>query len=150
MTGNRMMHDHEHARATLNGKRYLFTAKHHGGGSRGDARWLPDLSEDDEFAVFETADRLEVQDVTGNLYGVQPIEDGLRYLGTFGQQVAYFPLASAGSPWHGYPLWPLNSEAAPNRRGNRYKAPDEIYDKMVEVGLISIRMRKVLKRGDFV
>jgi hypothetical protein len=108
------------------------------------------VSEDDQFAVFARADDLDVVDENGDLYGVQRVgEDGLRYLGTFDQQVGFFPLSSAGSPWHGYPLWPLNEAAASNRRGDKCKPPNTIFDRMVDVGLITVRMRKLLKRGDF-
>lgn len=145
------MHQHEHPHPTASGKRYLFTVKHHGGGSPSDACWSPYLSEDEEFSVFSIADDREVVDRDGDMYGVLPDGNaGLRILGTFSQQVAYFREASQGSPWHGYPLWPLNDGASPNRRGNRSNPPNEVYKKMVEVGLISVAMRRLLKRGDIV
>jgi hypothetical protein len=146
------MHEHEHPEPTRrSGYRYRFTAKHHGGGSASDARWLPDLSEADEFAVFDDADELQLADEGGNLYGA--LRDGvtsLRYLGTWQQQLAEFPCASAGSPWHGYPAWPLNEEAASNRRGEKCRPPREVFDRMVATGLITAAMRKRLKGGNHV
>src|SRR5438105_1295963 len=89
------------------GYRYQSTPKHHGG-DRDAAQWLPSLSLEEEFAVFNGADEHELSDHDGNLYGVRPDgEGGLRYLGTQHQQVAEFPVARAGEAWHGYPLYPL-------------------------------------------
>ena len=48
---------------------YEFTTKHHGG-NKAAARWLPDLSLDEEFSVFDLADFRELADEDGALYGL--------------------------------------------------------------------------------
>lgn len=63
------MQDHEHPHPTRRSQlRYLFTAKHHGGGSTTDARWS--VTEDEEFSVFDEADFRDIGDEDGRLYGV--------------------------------------------------------------------------------
>ncbi|MGL4553174.1 MAG: hypothetical protein ACRC33_18570 [Gemmataceae bacterium] len=129
------------------GYRYTFTAKHHGGGSSGDARWT--LNDAEEFSVFDGADFHQVADDAGNLYGVLPGTDGsLRELGTWAQQVAEFPAAADGVPWHGYPIWSVNDEAPDNRRGERMRPAKEVFVKMEGAGLITRRQRKRLLKGD--
>ncbi len=146
------MQDHEHPNRTWRSQyRYLFTAKHHGGGTSEDAQWLPSLSEQDECAVFDVADAQRLLDDSGNLYGALPDgEESLRYLGTWQQQIAEFPLAAEGSPWHGYSLWPLNEFAPPNRRSPKHRPATEVFNRMVQTGLITLRMRKRLLKGDHV
>ena len=51
---------------------YLFYDKHHGRGGPEAAQWLPSLSLDDEFDVFDVADRDDLSDERGWLYGMQP------------------------------------------------------------------------------
>jgi hypothetical protein len=91
------MHEHEHPQRTRRSHyRYLFTTKHHRG-KRGPAQWLPDLSEDDEFAVFDWADEWEVADKVGNLFGaLEDSEEGLRFLGIWQEQIAKFPRRPQG------------------------------------------------------
>jgi hypothetical protein len=140
------MLEHEHPQTTRRHQyRYRFTSKHHGG--HGDGQWLASLSEEDEFAVFDGADDRELSDAAGNLFGALPDgNDSLRMLGTE-EQIAKFPRASDGSPWHGYPMWPLSDDAPPNRR---HGPPKEVYDRMVVVGLINHEMRRRLMKGDHV
>src|SRR5882724_11126823 len=81
---------------------YQFTPKHHGQG--GDAaQWLPDLTLVEEFSIFDLADLHRFADEDGNRYGI--LLDGavIRDLGTWTQQMAKFPFAREGEPWHGYP-----------------------------------------------
>ncbi len=146
------MQDHEHPRSTARSQyRYLFTAKHHGGGSKGDAMWHPSLSEDDEFGVFDRADDLELSDEAGNLYGALPDGEGsLRFLGTWQQQISKFPCAGEGAPWHGYPLWALNDSAPPSRRKPSRGWATAVFIRMVETGLITRGMRIRLMKGDHV
>jgi hypothetical protein len=133
-----------------NAYRYQFTPKHHGADANA-AQWRPSLSLREEFAVFDVADWHELSDDAGRLYGVQPDgEDGLVYLGTWNQQVAEFPLARAGEAWHGYPLYPVNDLAPPNRQGEQYRPAKEVFDKMVRAGIITKRHRKRLMKGDHV
>jgi hypothetical protein len=132
------------------GYRYQFTPKHHGADKRA-AQWLPTLSLEEEFAVFNAADKHELRDDEGRLYGVEKLgKDGLRDLGTLGQQVAEFPCARAGDAWHGYPLWPLDEEGPSNRRGHQMRPALAVFHKMVLVGLLTHRERKRLLKGDHV
>ena len=62
---------HLHPRATARSNyRYFFYDKHHGRGGPEAAMWSPELSDDDEFAIFDQADLLEFSDEHGNLYGI--------------------------------------------------------------------------------
>jgi len=79
---------------------YLFYNKHHGRGGHEAAQWLPSLSRDDEFAVFDVADRDDLSDERGWLYGIRPRDEAAHIpdLGTWGQQIAEFPLARSNDP----------------------------------------------------
>jgi hypothetical protein len=129
--------------------RYQFTPKHHGC-QPGAACWHPDLTREQEFAVFDIADDHLCCDDGGNLYGVgrSDQDESLWILGTWNQQIALFPLASDGTPWHGYPLYPLNEHAPENRQGDRLRPPKEVFSKMNAAGLITRRERKRLMRGE--
>lgn len=128
--------------------RYQFTPKHHGADKKA-AQWLPSLSLEEEFAVFNSADEHELSDDEGWLYGVERIEeDELRSLGTLNQQVAAFPFAREGEVWHGYPLWPLDEGGPSNRRSDDMKPAKAVFEKMEEAGLITKRGRKRLWKGD--
>ena len=152
------MQDHEHPQMTRrHHSRYLFTHKHHGG--HGDGQWLETLAEDDEFAVFDVADgdpdpdlsddEVQCSDGNGNLYGtLQDGPDSLRRLGRYGEQIAKFWRQPEGMPWHGFPVWPINHEGPGNRR--RHPPPKEVFDKMVQVGLITLPMPIRLKGGKHV
>jgi hypothetical protein len=85
---------------------YLFTSKHHGGGSAGDAQWAPDVTQSEEFSVFDDADFHEIFDDRSWLYGGLRSPTGeLRDLGTWQQQIAEFPKTAAA--WWDLP--PTNS-----------------------------------------
>ena len=142
------MQDHEHPqRSRSHQYRYLFTANHHGE-TGGAAQWSPELSEEDEFATFDGADERELSDDEGNLYGVLPDgEDSLRYLGIWQEQIAEFPSAAEDTPWHGYPLWPINQEGPGNRRNQKHRPARDVFDRMIEVGLITSTMRTRLMKG---
>lgn len=144
------MQDHEHAQRTRRSQyRYLFNAKHHGGGTSSDACWSPQLGENEEFAVFDTADWHDLSDERQWLYGIlRNTEGALTDLGTWNQQVAEFPFASAGQVWHGYPLWAVSELAPQNRRGEKYRPAKEVLDKMKSAGLITSSQRKRLLKGD--
>ena len=65
--------------------RYQFTPKHHGADKTA-SQWLPSLSLEAEFAVFNLADEHELFDEGRRLYGIQrDSKDGLSYLGTYNQ-----------------------------------------------------------------
>src|SRR5579859_7753519 len=100
----------EHPQQTSKSQlRYQFTPKHHGGpGSKGQAQWLPAITFDEEFSIFDEADSFGIIDGKGNMYGVLRNGNGdLRDLGTWEEQVAKFPKTKTG-PWHGYPSWAIN------------------------------------------
>jgi hypothetical protein len=130
------------------GYRYQFTPKHHGG-DPGAAQWLPALTLEEEFVVFDGADEHELSDEDGRLYGVlRDAEGRLRDLGTWQQQVAEFPRANEGVPWHGYPIWAVNAEAPANRSGEKVRPAKDVFGKMERAGLITARERKRLYKGD--
>lgn len=130
--------------------RYLFYEKHHGHGGTDAARWLPTMSQEQEFAVFDAADLAEISDGRGWLYGIRPRDaDGkIADLGTWGQQVAEFPFARPGEPWHGYPLWPLGESGPENRKGEQGRPSKEVFEKMEQAEMITRRERKKLFKGD--
>jgi hypothetical protein len=134
---------------TRSGYRYQFTPKHHGQHPSA-AQWLPALTLDEEFAIFDTADEHELSDEEGNLYGGQREGDSLRYIGTWHEQVAEFPFAREGEPWHGYPVYPLVDEGPENRRGDRSRPAGTVFSKMVHAGLINRSQRRRLMKGDHV
>jgi hypothetical protein len=128
---------------------YFFYDKHHGRGGPKAARWSPGLSDEEEFEIFDQADLLEISDANGNLYGIgvgpEPNRE-VRLLGTLRQQIAKFPRAHAGAPWHGYPLGPLEQRSGIPRPTER-ALPKDALRKMVEVNLIDNSQRKRLLRG---
>lgn len=131
--------------------RYMFTVKHHGGGPPDAACWSSLVSQDEEFSVFDGADFHEITAEDGSLYGVLRANDeGLRYLGTWNQQLAEFPYARESVAWHGYPLYPLKGLGPENRRGDKLRPPKEVFQKMERAGLITKRERKRLFKGDHV
>jgi hypothetical protein len=142
------------------GLAYVFTPKHHGASSDS-ACWLTELTLAEEFAIFNRADGTVVQfayedhrqvaDEDGNLYGYELLSDGsLRVIGTWQQQIAEFPVQREGTPWHGYPIWPLNSEAPENRRGAKCQPDTAVFDRMFNLGDINRGQRKRLKKGEWI
>lgn len=132
------------------GYRYLFYDKHHGRDVYA-ARWLPSVSHDDEFAVFDTADFHALSDDRGWLYGIHRGPEGeVLVLGTWDQQVAEFPSARENEPWHGYPLWPLKDKGPENRRGEKHRPSKAVFQMIEDAGLITTRDRKRLSKGDHV
>jgi hypothetical protein len=140
-----------HPEATRrSGYRYQFYNKHHGRGSLDAAQWLPALSREEEFAVFDTADMNELSDERGWFYGIRPRNESgdIPDLGTWGQQLAEFPFARPNEAWHGYPLWPLVEEGPQNRGGEQSRPAKRVFDRMEAVGLLTHRERKRLYKGD--
>ena len=131
------------------GLSYLFTGKHHGGGTADDACWSKELMPDEEFSVFETADILDILDDDRRFYGVlrDPLGD-LHDLGTWQQQIAVFTGTETG-PWHGYPVWPVDDSAPSNRAAQRMRPSKSVFAAMQSVGLISAQQRKRLEKGNF-
>jgi hypothetical protein len=138
-----------HGTRTARGNyQYQFTPKHHGG-DKNAAQWLPGLSLEEEFSVFDAADRHELSDENGNLYGVLRNEEGsLRLIGTWNQQVAEFPAARANEAWHGYPLYPLIELGPENRRGQKGRPEKDVFDRMTRAGVITRVQRGRLLKGD--
>ncbi len=103
---------HVHPNTTQRSRyRYFFYDKHHGWAGPEVARWALDLSEEDEFLIFDRADELNLSDAKGNLYGVRlDPQRQVIALGTLRQQVAKF--TDSGPHWHGFPLGPLERSAA--------------------------------------
>ncbi len=140
--------DFEHDQVTnSSGHRYLFTAKHHGGQySEGQAQWLPSLVFADEFWVFNMADDSSFCDDDGTLYGLLKGPDTLcALIGTRDEQIAIFPRPNAGSPWHGYPVYPV--ACVKGRSGEAGRPKSTIFARMVEVGLLTIQEVTRLKKG---
>jgi hypothetical protein len=124
---------------------YQFTPKHHGADKKA-AQWLPSLTLDEEFAVFNTADQNNLADAQGDLYGAEKVgADDLRVLGTRGEQVAKFPATPQNQAWHGYPAWAL---AGGNRAGEVMKPAKAVLERMEAEGIITKRGRKRLGKGD--
>jgi hypothetical protein len=136
-----------HPVLSTQGKQYCFSQKHHGRGASGDARWIEDLDQEEEFSIFDFADRHDLLDAKGNLYGLRRSPEGrILDLGTRGEQVAKFWWAPEDQPWHGFPLWPLAVGGVENRR--KQPAPREALHKMEEAGVLATTQRKRLQKGD--
>jgi hypothetical protein len=98
--------------------------------------------------VFDEAVFCDIFDDDGRFYGVLREADGeLRDLGTWQQQMAEFPVANVGVPWHGYPIWAVNNEAPINRSGPNARPRKEVFAKLEGAGLITVQQRKRLYKG---
>ena len=128
--------------------RYCFYRAHHGRGTRDDSQWIEDLSEAEEFSVFDLADRHDIVDPKGHLYGVRVGPDPLTILdlGTEGEQIAKFWKTPEGQPWHGFPLWPLGNDEPPNRK--KTVAPKAALQRLEQVDLLLPDQRRRLQKGD--
>jgi hypothetical protein len=131
---------------TRSGHRYIFTEKHHGGpNSKGQAQWLPSLAFEDEFWVFNMADEFIFCDDDGTLYGLLKRPGTLAaFIGTRDEQIATFPAPNAGSPWHGYPVYPL--AGIKGRSGEFGRPKNAIFARMAEVGLLTTQEVTRLKK----
>jgi hypothetical protein len=129
---------------------YFFYEKHHKGGYSEDGQWLPGMSQQEEFAVFDLADQHDLSNTKGDLFGLhlsqarEVLELGMR-----GEQVAKFPVTEEGHPWHGYPAWPI-MKLDHDEATRKYPPPVEALAKMKRVGLLSEPQRKRLARGKHV
>ncbi len=134
-------------RTRRSGYEYFFYDKHHKPGYSEDAQWLRDMTEAEEFAVFDLADLHEISNEKGDLYGLRLDAEGtIMALGTRGEQVAEFPVAREGHAWHGYPAWPIMWLDRDEKK-RKYPAPREALDKMQDAGLITESQGKRLARG---
>jgi hypothetical protein len=120
---------------------------------------LTDLTLDEEFAIFDRADGIvlqppavdncQVADANGNLYGYEKLMNGsLREIGTWHQQMAEFPVQVAETVWHGYPIWPIGPPAPQNLQGQKCRPDSQVFDRMMQLGVITPGQRKRLKKGD--
>jgi hypothetical protein len=126
---------------------YFFYDKHHRADYSEDAQWLPDMTHDQEFAVFDLADFHDLSNAKGDLDGLRlSPERSVAYLGTRNEQVAEFPIAQSGHPWHGYPCWPI-TRLNRDKRELKYSAPKVALEKMKQAGLLTENQRKRLVRG---
>lgn len=139
-------------RTRRSGYAYQFYDKHHGRGAPDAARWLPEIGHNEEFRIFDVADWNEIHDEDGRLYGVRTrTQDGdLPDLGTWGQQIAEFPVARENEAWHGYPLWPLLQGSPQNRKGEKSRPSKVVFSRMIEVGMLTTRERKRFLKGEHV
>jgi hypothetical protein len=128
--------------------RYRLTAKHHGG-DRNAAMWLPSISPNEEFSVFDLADLHEIADERGWLYGVLLSEDGaVREIGVWDEKVAEFqPGNNRDEPWHGYQQWPVDKSGPANRRKQQCCPDRKVFDLMFAANLINKTQRKKLLSG---
>src|SRR5436305_1840711 len=86
------------------GHLYDFTTKHHGGpGSAGQAQWLPALTFEAEFWIFDYAEFNDFRDKDGYVFGLlkQPLKK-CKQIGTEEEEIAIFFPPSAGNNWHGF------------------------------------------------
>lgn len=126
---------------------YEFTTKHHGAGSTLDSRWSEDITEPEEFQVFDVGVAFQILDEGGNVYGVLRHGDSLRELGTWQQQVAEFPYTEPPHDWHGYPIWPVE-DSAPVKLRRKPRPSKIVFDLMLAAGLITSRELRRLMKGD--
>ncbi len=139
--------DIEHDQVTVRCRhRYLFTEKHHGGPhSAGQAQWLPSRAFEAEFWGFDRADHFDFSDDDGRLYGLLKLPDTVcEFIGINDEQIATFPRANAGGPWHGYPVYPL--AGVKRRSGDTGSPKNAIFAKMMEVGLLTPQQVTRLKK----
>lgn len=137
-----------YSQQTAQGYRYYFHPRHHGAGSSSDARWKSEITRPDEFGIFRDSANADFADVSGNLYGLMKIQGKVIDIGTQGEQIAKFWKASTGSPWHGFPCWAILSRDYQNRRGQQYRPPKSVLEKMQEQKLITLVQCRRLSRGD--
>lgn len=145
--GEKDLHPVHTARSRLT---YCFTLKHHGAGSPSDSRWLPELSRDEKFGVFDMVDRLDLSDDEGNLHGIRVRTGGSRTeilpLGTRYELIARF-WEQGVSHWHGHPLWPILQRGATNRSRQGYVPPRRVFERMVQANVLSAIQARRLKTG---
>ena len=144
-------HDAKHGTATSSGRHYWFTVKHHCGSKRA-AQWDASLTFDEEFSVFDSADKHQISDARKWLYGLLPTTDGsCRLLGTRGEQLAEFPFSRRSDNWHGYPLYPLLRTVKNRGKGVGIRKPRwDVFKKIIESKLISEERVLRLWKGDHI
>jgi hypothetical protein len=120
---------------TASGKLYLSVYAHRGANPRKSC-W--EVSPEDEYGIFETADDKNRSDADGDYWGTRDA-DGTA-LGTRGERLAKFPHNGVPAvPWHGYPVSPASG------RGSE-SPPDEFIDALIEEGAMSRTFGRKLQR----
>jgi hypothetical protein len=141
-------YEHPDWRTQRSGFRYFFYDKHHGRGGENVSQWRPEITDEEEFQIFDDADRLELADETGNLYGVLSDDNGqIRVIGTLQQQVAKFPVQRATDPWHGYPFYPVSADRHVRQPPPNRHMPREVLRRMLDVEALTRRQYKRLRKG---
>jgi hypothetical protein len=128
--------------------RYFFYVKHHDG-SENWAQWLPEISHEEEFRIFDEADYYDLCDDSRRaLYGLRRSQDGnILKLGAWDELVAEFPWASSENAWHGYPLWPVLRLEDKGVKIKKRCPAKEVFLKMERAELIDGRERRRLEKG---
>jgi hypothetical protein len=133
-------------RTDRNTYQYFFYVKHHNPHNKDASQWLPELSHDEEFQIFNQADVSEIVGANGDLFGLRRgPEEQILILGTDKQMIAEFPHTDPGRAWHGYPMWPIRKGKTAGRY--RQPTPREALKKMKEAGWITENQRKRLEAG---
>jgi len=137
-----------HPVKTLKGHTYKFTDKHHNCSKSEHACWLPTITRDSEFSLFQGAETGDYSDDRGHLYNVH--RDGEEYIeiGTRHELLAIFWNPHSAAEWHGHPRWPIKTREAFNRKNQGYEPPKAVMQKMVDKGRISQRDADRILRGD--
>lgn len=126
--------------------RYFFYVKHHAAEDHENSQWA-NVTPEEEFSIFDSADENDIFVETGsdrNYFGILVNLNSLRVqtIGTKGQQVAKFPHSRSNTPWHGFPLFPIDNDSS-----RKNIVPREAIDRMVEVGMITAQKASRLKGG---
>jgi hypothetical protein len=126
--------------------RYCFSVAHHGRGASDDSQWAEDLTQAEEFAIFDESDEHDLSDSKGHFYGLRRTADGtILDLGTEGEQIAKFWNPEKNRPTHGFPLWPL-PESGPDNRMSQ-SVPKIALKKMLQARLLIEAQYNRLKKG---
>jgi hypothetical protein len=117
------------------GKQYLSTFAHRGG-MAGKAEWV--VPPPTEYDIFCSADAGNWRDVDGHYWGVHLAGDAI--VGSRGERLCKFPYnENERNPWHGYPVSPL-------LRGDDDAPPDDVVNKWIEDGIISVTKGRRIQR----
>lgn len=134
---------------SVNGFAYKFVDKHHHPPKGDHACWLKAVSRNDEFGLFNDADRSNLSDECGNLYNVSKHGDEYLEIGTRHELLAIFWNPHSASEWHGHPLWPIRVKGSFNRKNEQYRPPHSAMQRMVEEARMSERDAARILRGQY-
>ena len=84
-----------------------------------------------------------------NLYNVHKDGDEYIEIGTRHELLAIFWNPDSNAEWHGHPFWPIKTREDYNRKGQRYRPPKSVMQKMVDKGRLSERDAARILRGDY-